>query len=338
MNDDELEDMFRRSLSTHATEAMAVPDPAAKAHAGVRRRRRVVGAVAAAAAIVVIAPAAVLAVNLGHGGSNAAAPPAPPDWRAESYNGIELRVPASWGWGGIPTPGCNGSVGNVGYVGRPGPTEPGAHTCIATKDETHVWFGSPEPVGSHDGVTTVRVKGATQFNITVADPDTTVLQQILDSIRSVTVDGYGCPVVPKSQPGGTSPPDASDVTSVSVCIYSGDQSPTSHATLFYSTAVTADPGGVVDAIASSGTGPRGEPADLCRGTPSEVDLIATTKDTSFAYWINPDPCGGQAERYGPEGNVLTRHSVSLWAIDGVPLYGRGIGEANRLSDFLPPLS
>ncbi len=345
MNDDELEAMFRSSLADHASEAVPAADPVADAHAGARRRRRVIGAIAGAAAIVVVAPAAVVAVTLGHGGSNAADPAVPSvagGWRAESYNGIELRVPVTWGWGA--TPATSGPdhcvVMKEPYVGRPmGPAE---LRCMSNPP-AHVWFDSSEPVGSRDGQTTVRVQGATTFNITVADTDRADRQRILDSIHPVTTDSNGCPVKPAKFPWGSQDPNLPDATNASVCLYytSVTQAGRTHyrTYLYYSTRVLTSVPELVREINAAGPGPRIQPADLCvtENGVSFVDLIVRSAAASTTYGISSRVCEGQGIGYDtqPDFHVLTKASVALWAIDGVPVYARNGRDPTYLGYYLP---
>ena len=95
----------------------------------------------------------------------------PDDWRYESYEGVQVRVPSDWGWGGAPmgsgdqlslcgdqraavVPNIDGLrlTDHSPFVGRPvmmsdacqvrrRRPEPG-------RQAPAVWFGSPMPVGT----------------------------------------------------------------------------------------------------------------------------------------------------------------------------------------------
>lgn len=118
------------------------------ARAGARRRQRIKVAVAGAAAVAVIAPVGVLAALNRDGGSSVnvadpaptsgastaasptdATPPSgkvPANWRVESYNGVQLRVPPDWGWGGVPMKDFGGGddlmMCGTGAFAYPGPS------------------------------------------------------------------------------------------------------------------------------------------------------------------------------------------------------------------------
>lgn len=339
MTDDELETMFRSSLAGNAGEAVEAGDRAAAAHGGVRRRRRITAGIAGAAAAVILAPAVVVALTLGQGGSNVAAPGVPHSWRVESYNGIELRVPSTWGWGWTIL-GCQ--PGPAPYVGRP---FPGTLSCAESRaaDDSHVWFDSHDPVGSRQGETTVHVHGATQFNITVADPNAIELQRILESIQPVTTDANGCPEKPAKIPWDSQDPNLPNATNASVCLYyarTPGERFTDHSTyLYYSTRVGRMVPNLVRLINAAGLGPRIVPGMGClvtRGA-SHVALIVRSADTSTTFGISARGCGGQRIGYDarPDFHVLTKASVALWAVDGVPLYAANGTSPDTIGGYLP---
>ncbi len=155
MSDDRLEEAFRASLRERAGDVTADGGIAEVARAGARRRQRIKVAVAGAAAVAVIAPVGVLAaLNRDGGPSVTVADPAPSsghrrrsryrgragpterhacdghgrevpaNWRVESYDGVQLRVPPDWGWGGVPRPAGFGggfSMCGDGAFAYPGP-------------------------------------------------------------------------------------------------------------------------------------------------------------------------------------------------------------------------
>jgi hypothetical protein len=336
MNDDELEAMFRASLTNHASEAVPAADPVASAYAGARRRRRrLIGGIAGAAATVLIAPAAVLAVTLGQGGSNVADPGVPGGWRVESYNGIELRVPPTWGWGASPaTPGPNHCLPVKPYVGRP--MGLGEDDCLSGHIPSHVWFDSPEPVGSQPGETTVHVKGLTEFNITVADSSASDRQRILDSIHRVTTDANGCSARPGAPSSNESVIRDEHLIFTSVCMYfaRGLSRPRF---LYYSTRVGASASTQAVKLIEASRWPRnlGDPACLTivsRGF-SMLTLVVHGADPMFTYWVNPVQCGGHVGYDGPDGFFpMRKASARLWAVDGIPVYAVG---RNLLTHFLP---
>jgi len=182
----------------------------------------------------------------------------PPSWRHESYAGVELQVPDTWGWGGSPVrssffPGprhlgaCGASEAALlppedtstyvssrnGFVGRPAVMDRrcvawGADGSMPTGEA--VWFDSPLPVGAQpvaSGVAETRAVAGQHVTVFSADRD--LRRQILGSAEEVDVDANGCPTRPVVRPS----PDPGDLvpTSLSVCVYSQD---TGAATLMWS--------------------------------------------------------------------------------------------------------
>ena len=360
--DEELEEPFRRRLAEHAEEVIDEGGWAAVvvAEAGRRRRRR--AKVVASCIAVALVPAAVV-VALSRGGTEQ--PGAHPGgWRAEAYNGIQLWVPPSWGWNGVPHPSANGPIqcgagafpettssgdmryhvngdATTAYVGRPIPLGAGCQNAAAF-GSTHVWFDSPLSPGSSGDQTTVRVNGAAGFTITVADADADERKTILGSIQPITTDANGCPTTAQRASWRRASFDPGSVTSVSVCLYYTHAVPPSYLLPnddpypFYSTRLRSDLAAVVTSILA-GTGGRGTlPVDACPATGRlwGVDLIAHAGDRNLSSLVVPDTCPGQRLARvgsGAGANLLSRRAVRLWAVDGVALYTTG----SRLAPFAP---
>ena len=166
------------------------------------------------------------------------APAIPSGWRVESYAGVQLRVPPTFGWGGAPESlACGvtrafvipGSAAyeavpeGIPFVGRPAMMTDACEggDYYPTPEVTAVWLGSPLAVGA--AVTaagppsdTIAVGGQ---HVTVFAMDATLRAQILGSARAVAVDDNGCPSIPPTLPSGTDSPAPS---SLSVCVYRGD--------------------------------------------------------------------------------------------------------------------
>jgi hypothetical protein len=230
MTSDTTRDLVRRSLHDHLDPVAAEGDLVAgvRAVAASRRRtRRVLLAVAAVVAVVG-STAAVVVVHerpadrasdggVGRGHVHSAGSSIDTSrWRLESYRGVELRVPRSWGWGASPrslaaqcgpyfarrTDAFQQALSDVGYVGRPD-AKAGWQPCPTAAVLPHtpyVWFDSPEPVGTttvSSGArlimlrTTVKVDGV---RVTVADNDAAERSAILETVAAAPVDGNGCPM------------------------------------------------------------------------------------------------------------------------------------------------
>lgn len=359
MDDDSLERLFRASLAERA-EDMSGDDPAVRAalaRAGVRRRRRLSATVGVAAAVAVIAPIAVVAATRNTSPTPVADHPS--SWRAESYNGIQLWVPPSWGWGMTPvTTGeglqqCgygayagSGSTGDLRYskadatppyVGRPMPV---GTSCPAPPREqvAHVWFDSPLPAGTAGTATTIAVQGLTPFRITVADADAAERSAILDSIERVDTDANGC-LAARTGDAVSSPRGPA-----SVCLYyvrrgsASDRTYVQDGYLFYSTTVDGQSAQVVATIKGSRPGAGEESSPLCLVAQGLSAVTMTLQSTGrlVSYTLPMSLCAGQRLTYNAPGDIhlVTKSSVRLWAVDAVPLYAGG-SVPNALTPYLP---
>ncbi|WP_151083983.1 hypothetical protein [Nocardioides cynanchi] len=243
-DDATLEQVMREGLEFHAGSAatdLATP-PGRDRH--VVRRGRWVALVAAAA--VVVAGGVTVAALHGSGGDDGqvAVDPGqvPSDWRYESYDGVQVRVPPDWGWGGAPMSSggqvtmCGAQVAAVlpnidgiqlldhaAFVGRPvmmSDACQGGESALAwPTTSAAVWFGSPLHVGtdsSGDQVAQTIAVGAQR--VTVFARDDTLRAEILSTAEAVRVDGNGCPTAPVDAPAPGPTGDAS-ATGLSVCVY-----------------------------------------------------------------------------------------------------------------------
>ena len=128
--DPDLERTFREGLRQAADRAEVGVPLAARAHSGATTRRRRRWAVAGTvAATVVAASGAAVAVRSGdhpdrrpahHAVTQPTVAPVT-EWRAESWHGLTVDVPADWGWGTAPVRFGDGDDGDVAYFcGGPG--------------------------------------------------------------------------------------------------------------------------------------------------------------------------------------------------------------------------
>ncbi|MDX6307808.1 MAG: hypothetical protein QOI06_854 [Nocardioidaceae bacterium] len=359
-SDDQLEDALRDAFAEHADDLGDVVDAAAVVRAGVLRHRRRGLLAGVVAAVLLVGGLAVVEVSGDRAGRVAAATPGlhPRAWRVESYNGIQLWVPSSWGWGEVPRRSDHGLDGcGVGaysrtstttalhyvpndgayppYVGRP--TAPGS-PCPPTRPATaaHVWFDSPLPPGVTSREATVRVHGLTAFDITVADRNLAERRTILRSVQPVDVDANGCPRdksgLRRIEAMAGPEPSPRFVRSVSLCLFSAAGF---NQVLFYSTRV--DGSSARQSAARIEAAPARRAADICLVTPAsnEVVLIARTTTVPSVFGVHPGTCPRDRVGFvtGSSFHVLTRRSVGLWAIDGLSLYA----SADPGSDRLTPL-
>jgi len=375
MDDRELEDVVRRSLRAHAGDAQERQDLAAAAHAGVRRRQRSRIGLAAAAVVAVVVPVAVVAATGGgdetrladDGGPSTrhdgpvTASPAPVGWRVESYDGVQVRVPPDWGWGGAPMeafdrgdeviqcgPGAFGRPSPDGtlfretfdmpYVGRAGFVLTDVCSNVPPPDHPYVWLGAPVEPGTVElpgGYVqeTVEVGGTT---VTVGSDDDRLRQTVLGSAEAVVLDANGCSADvgdgPRTSWSGTGPDSLGglgSIASVSVCVYL-DRGP--GPVLGYSTSLDgAAAQSAYDAIEAT---PAERHLPACKvavtgqqvllrfhGSDGDADLLA---DLSC-------PGGGYTD-----GRPFTRQNVLPWVVDGVGVYVSGGMVGNALTDIFHP--
>ncbi|MFZ2502280.1 MAG: hypothetical protein WAW88_06395 [Nocardioides sp.] len=251
-----LEAAMRRGLHLNADEIEAAP---ILTPAGQRRRRWQPLAAAAAVIAVAVGGAAMRWTGQtpdrpdptpGAPNSAASADEGYAGWRLESYAGVQLRVPESWGWGGAPTStgfGATGDEAVLDCAGKhayvvPGSTkyefEPKDTPFVGRPDfmtdmcvgstidlETsvdYVWLGSFAPLGVREldgGFTAETVDvGGQRVTVTTRDPD--LRDQIIASAAAVDTDDNGCAarLAQRVQASGTGS-KAGFPDSLSVCAY-----------------------------------------------------------------------------------------------------------------------
>jgi hypothetical protein len=245
-DDDALERVMREGLEFRAgSAATALSEPPGRDPHAVRPRHGRWVAVAAAAAVVVAGSVTFAALH-GSGPDDGHVAvdtgPVPSDWRYESYDGVQLRVPPTWGWGGAPmstggdvmscgastavsVPDTLGSepVGGRPFVGRPVMTsdacQSGDGALAWPTAPAAVWFGSPLPVGTDtSGDQVAQTIAVGSQHVTVFARDDTLRAEVLGTTEAVAVDGNGCPTAPVREPS-PGPTDAASPTGLSVCVY-----------------------------------------------------------------------------------------------------------------------
>jgi len=173
---------------------------------------------------------------------------APTSWRVESYDGVQVRVPSTWGWGGAPVRadyfrgdklgacGANQAAVNsdgsrssyvssvTPFAGRPAVMSDlcmswGSDGVMPSTDA--VWFGSPLPVGVKGlGSVVAETRAVGGQHVTVFSADSHLRREVLGTAEAVDTDANGCPTVAVQQPSPG--PARLDPTSLSVCVYSQD--------------------------------------------------------------------------------------------------------------------
>jgi hypothetical protein len=263
---------------------------------------------------------------------------APADWRYESYDGVQVQVPATWAFGGAPLHadffhgrlaacGANqaevlSSADNATYVtsltpfvGRPSKM---TEACVpwgsdgAMPSGTAVWFGSPLAVGVRDvGPVRAETRAVGGQHVTVFAAESALRRQILGTAELMDVDGNGCPTravqVPTAGPASLTP------TSLSVCVYSQD---TGTAALMWSGRLGTRPARTY-ADASQQAGHDGR---TCASVPTGRWVALGLHGDGGTRWDVVDLRCGAIERPGGGTVPLTPSTVRAWAHDGVTAY------------------
>jgi hypothetical protein len=268
----------------------------------------------------------------------------PASWRIESYDGVQVRVPSTWGWGGAPVRAdyfrgdklgaCGSNQAAVGaddartsyvtsatpFAGRPAVMTDlcmswGSDGVMPSTDA--VWFGSPLPVGIKPlGPVTAETRSMDGQHITVFSSDSKLRREVLGTAESVDTDANGCPTVAVQQPSPE--PAHLEPTSLSVCVYSQD---TGVPVLLWSGREGAAAArSYVDAFARSST----SPAKSCTPTPR-------------GQWVALGVSGGGAEKRWDVVNLecarivgddqaeapLLPATLDPWAHNGIKAYVSG---------------
>lgn len=365
MAESRLEQALRRTLAGRAEDAEGYGEFAAGARAEARRRRRtrrtVTGMVAGIAVLV-----GVWVTHPFRSGTDTASPDPPPSpgverpdvdmsgWRVESYHGVQLRVPPNWGWGGIPSRSTQGitycGVGAYAYptpegtafeedrampyVGRGGYTL--TDYCLSgprrsSVEHPFVWFDSYADEGSAElpnGFRRVTVDVA-GVRVSVAHDHPDKLAAIVGSIQQVDQDSNGCPAWDRLPDRWGSLDNVEHLRYVGVCVYRQRFDSPDEVALGYSTRVAgADGDRLLDRLR--------QPVPVrqdCRSIPDTAldTVVLWFQDRASAVDVQVDlgDCGRYVTANGERG--LAEPDVSLWAVDGVPLYAGSDQVGNALT-------
>ncbi len=207
------------------------------------RRRRVVLAATTAVVTLLVAFATAGAAP-GPGSEAAAAEPAAPGWRWESYDGVMAQVPDGWGHGRTGVSPClagklnRPARGYVGYGSRLGPAP--AISCTGPSRPTpvernpYLWFDSQADVGGqpHGSGWKAESRVVGSQTLTVFSDDAALRTRILDSARTAPGGVHdGCPAGHAVTSGPDARPEQGDglaamgpVESITLCRYTlGEQ-------------------------------------------------------------------------------------------------------------------
>jgi hypothetical protein len=263
----------------------------------------------------------------------------PGSWRYESYGGVQLQVPDTWGWGGSPIrathfggPRHLGSCGTeqasvapatdgspyvsptTGFVGRPAVLTERCMTLGSAgtmPSGQAVWFDSPLPVGEKAfGPTIAETRAVGDQHVTVFAPEPSLRRQILGTAEQVDVDHNGCPADAVARP--TTGPDHLDPDSLSVCVYSQD---TGVSTLMYSAVLPADRARrYADQVSAAAT------AGVSCATPSGRWVALGLTGDGGTRWDVVNLGCDRILTAGGRSYEITPNAVRDWAVGGVTAY------------------
>ncbi len=277
----------------------------------------------------------------------------PASWRYESYDGVQVRVPDTWGWGSSPVtsqyfagPRHLGACGSnqayvlsraddasyvstlTGFVGRPAITNVrcvpwGSEGSLPSGDA--VWFDSPLAVGVKGlGYTVAETRQVGDQRVTAFSHDQDLRRQILGSAEQVDVDANGCPTRPVVR--ATGGPQGLDPTSLSVCVYSQD---TGVATLMWSGKVPESGAQEYAAAVTDAAHPQSGSCPTLAGRWVALGLRGsggTRWDVANLGCLRLQLGGGGAA-------PLSRETLQSWAYGGVTAYVGAPREAKELAMY-----
>lgn len=287
----------------------------------------------------------------------------PDSWRYESYAGVELQVPATWGWGGSPirssvfaAPRHLGACGTdqaaarapadhaayltsmTPFVGRPAMVSDlcvpwGADGVFPSADA--VWFESPLKVGVQQaGSAVAETRAVGGQRVTVFAPDPRLRRLILGTAEQVAVDAYGCPTQVVARP--TAGPAGLHPGSMSVCVYSQDSGA---ATLLYSASVPASAAQEYAARVAAATNSPGGASSSATATPQGQWVALGLHGQRGTRWDVVDVRAGDVELARGRTAALTPDTARAWAHGGVTAYvAAGSGDRALAAYFAAPRS
>jgi DNA-directed RNA polymerase specialized sigma24 family protein len=172
----------------------------------------------------------------------------PAAWRVESYAGVQVRVPSTWGWGAAPVRAdyfggrglgsCGANTAAVGpdagqtsyvspasaFVGRPAVltfrcVPWGSDGVMPSTDA--LWFDSPMRVGLEGlGTVVAETRAIGAQHVTVFSADSRLRREVLGTAEVVDIDANGCPTTAVQRP--VAGPAGLEPMALSVCVYSQD--------------------------------------------------------------------------------------------------------------------
>lgn len=266
---------------------------------------------------------------------------APQGWRYESYAGVQVQVPASWGWGGAPLRSDifhgKDSLGTCGsaqaavqsgdddasyvssataFTGRPAVM---SDLCMswgsdgAMPQGDALWFASPLEVGQRSvGRVVAETRAVGDQHVTVFSSHASLRRQVLRTAQFVDTDANGCPTHPVLRPAPG--PAGQRPDSMSVCAYSQDSGT---AVLLWSGSVPRQ------AAQEYADTVRREPVATraaCPSVPTGTWVALGLNGDGGTRWDLVDLACARIRATGDEQWPLTRATVRDWGGGGVAAY------------------
>lgn len=320
MNVDEL---LERTLERHAADAPPADGLVERVEQRVRNHRRrggltVAGVVAAVAAVLFGALQFPTAVPFAGDVLN-------PGWRWESYRGIEVQVPSSWGYSTVPWDPCvkkkqqpsvarpGGGVIAFVYCGafpplayRASYLDLAGHRDVGRRKADHGWVEETKKVGG--------------VRLTVFSNDASLRWRIFASARVVrNEDSNGCPLgqrlaqaADNTGTGGVAA--LGPVTSISVCTYDVDGSLVRTVGLKASSRLEgADAEAVLAALRAAplGTGPDEPGCERPMGAGEATVLLLRSQATTLPVVVRYEGCRGHGVVDSAVSREVTRELLDL---------------------------
>ncbi|MEU4603712.1 hypothetical protein AB0F43_12085 [Kribbella sp. NPDC023972] len=330
-------------LSKHAAEAPSDHDLLAAVHHRLRRRRtgRAIGAAVLACAAIATAITATHSISGELRTDPEVSRPAAPDtgWRWESYQTVQVQVPADWTQyisGPAPCTEISGSGSSSGKpaVGRfNGWLGPSSYVCEdavlpAEQRLPYLWFNDVQNPGikPYDAGWTEETRLVAGVKISVLTQDDALRRRILDSARpNIGTDYYGCAPT-DTAPRGTGLDPDDRITSASICEYWNN-------TLVAGSTVSGDPAAkLAQQLAAS---PAGEPAAWGEGCsqPDQRTFVVTLHGRSKSYPVRITVAYCYADRTFPTDDGVTQRRTGYETLD---LIRQGVHQAHEPSQLFDP--
>ncbi|HET7431357.1 MAG TPA: sigma factor-like helix-turn-helix DNA-binding protein [Nocardioides sp.] len=285
----------------------------------------------------------------------------PQTWRYESYAGVQVQVPDTWGWGGAPLHSdvfrgkaalgsCGSSTATVkspndpssyissvtGFTGRPVRL---SYLCLSWGSDgimpraDALWFASPLPVGVKDlGSTVAETRAVGGQHVTAFSAQSALRRQVLGTAEQVATDASGCPARPVLQPADG--PARVQPDALSVCVYSQDSG--SSVLLWSGQVPAAGARAYADAFRVAGSAAA---ATTCPTVPTGTWVALGLHGAGGTRWDLVDLSCARVRGPGGAQAPLTPATVRAWATGGVTAYvAAPAGAGQDLRPFFRPPS